>query len=209
MATNGPGAVRQARTTAGRAMSVAAEGDWRSTLARFGLVGKGVLYAALGTLAINVANGSAASQTAGRRGAIELVASQPFGQWLIVLLTASLFALAAWQLILAFTGDPVEGSEGKDRAKYAAKAIVYLGAALTSLSVVMAHWGSGSSGIVGAGGGGANEQQAATTVMSWPGGPWIVGIVGLAVMTLGIYQVRAHSPTRRCSSTVACRASSR
>lgn len=43
---------------------------------------------------------------------------------MIGILTAGLFALALWQAIMAIKGDPVEGSEAKDRAKAAGKALV-------------------------------------------------------------------------------------
>ena len=168
------------------------EADWRSTLARTGLVAKGVLYGALGVLAINVASGAAASQSASRQGAIELVASQPLGQWLLGILTAGLFALALWQAIMAVTGDPVEGSEPKDRAKAAAKALIYLGTAITSLRVLMAYGGA-SSGGSGSGGGGSSEDQATAMVMGWPGGQWIVGIVGLLIVGAALYHLRKHA----------------
>lgn len=169
------------------------DADWRSTLARAGLVAKGVLYGALGVLAINVASGDAGSQSASRQGAIELVASQPLGQWLLGILTAGLFALALWQAIMAITGDPVEGSEAKDRAKAAGTALLYLGTAITSLRVLMAHWGAGSAGGSGSGGGGSREDQATAVIMGWPGGPWIVGIVGLLIVGVALYGFRKHA----------------
>jgi hypothetical protein len=174
----------------------AVQGDWRSTLARSGLVAKGVLYGTLGVLAIQVATGDASSQEASTRGAIELVASQPFGQWLLGLLTFGLFALAIWQFIIAVKGDPVEGSEAKDRAKYAGKAIIYLGTAITAASAWLSQMGSDSGGAASTGGGGS-EDQAAALVMSWPGGTWIVGIVGLAVIGAGIYQLYHHTVKKK------------
>lgn len=171
---------------------VAEHGDWRSTLARFGLTAKGILYVAIGVLAINVATGDAASSAASKRGAIELVASQPFGQWLLGILTFGLFALAIWQFILAAQGDPVEGDEAKDRAKFAGKGVVYLGTAISALSILLAQWGV-SSGSGGGTGDGQTQQQATAVVLGWPGGPWIVGIAGLAVIAAGLYQMREHT----------------
>lgn len=168
----------------------ARQADWQSTLARTGLVAKGILYAALGVLAINVAAGQASSQSASKRGAIELVASQPFGQWLLGILTVGLFALAAWQILLAFRGDPVEGGEAKDRAKYAVKAAIYLGTATTALSLLLDNWNAGGAG---SGGGGASQQQATAMALGWPGGPWIVGAAGLAVIGFAIHQFYKHA----------------
>lgn len=166
-------------------------GDWRSTLARSGLAAKGVLYGALGVLAINVASGEASSESASRRGAIELVASQPFGQWLLGILTAGLFALALWNVIMAFTGDPVEGSETKDRLKFGGKAVIYSATAITALTMLMPYWGASMGSR--SNGGGSSEDQATASVMAWPGGPWIVGVVGLLIIGMGIHQIYKHA----------------
>ena len=157
--------------------------DWRSTLARVGLSAKGVLYAALGLLAIQVAKGQASTGTVSREGAVDLVASQPFGQTMLVLFTIGLFSLAAWQAILAFTGDPVEGSETKDRVKYGAKAAIYATTAVTALTIFMGDRRSG----------GSSEDQAAGILMGWPGGPWIVGLLGLGVVALACQQLYRHA----------------
>ncbi len=157
-------------------------GDWRSTLARAGLSAKGVLYAALGLLAIQVASGDASTGSVTREGAVELVARQPFGQWMLALFTIGLFCLAVWQAILAFTGDPVEGSETKDRVKYGVKAAIYAGTAVTALTILMGGRQSG----------GSSEDEAAGMVMGWPGGPWIVGLLGLAVLAVGAQQLYGH-----------------
>jgi len=171
-------------------------GDYRSTLARVGLTAKGILYAALGVLAINVAMGDTSSEAVSKQGAIELVASQPFGQWLLGLLTAGLFALAIWQFILAVKGDPVEGSEGKDRAKYAAKGVIYSGTAVSALTVLLSHLGNPAGGAAGSaaggGGGSATQQQAAATIMDWPGGPWLVALLGVAIGAFAIHQFMKH-----------------
>lgn len=160
-------------------------GDWRSKLARTGLIAKGALYTALGLLAIQVAQGDAASGTVSREGAVELVAQQPLGQWLLVLFTIGLFALAAWQGILAWTGDPVEGSETKDRVKYGAKALIYLATAVTALTALIGSARGGS--------GGGSEDQAAGMLMGWPGGPWLVALLGCGVLALAAYQMYKHA----------------
>lgn len=175
---------------AARSVRHAEQTDWRSALARFGLGAKGVLYAALGLLAINVASGEAASQTASRQGAIALIASQPLGQWLLGILTAGLFALAAWHIIQAITGDPVEGREASDRVKFGVKAAIYVGTAITALTMLVSGLGSGSAG---GNSGGSTEDQATATVMSWPAGQWLVGIGGLLIIAFAIYQFYKHS----------------
>ena len=162
-------------------------GDWRSTLDRAGLSAKGVLYGALGLLAIQVARGQGSTGRVSREGAVELVASQPFGQWLLVLFTVGLFCLAAWQAVLTFTGDPVEGSETKDRVKYGVKAAIYTATAITAVTILTGGRQSG----------GASEDQAAGMLMGWPGGPWLVGLLGLAILAVAGQQLYGHAVKKK------------
>ncbi len=88
---------------------------WREPLGRAGLAAKGVLYFVLGLLAIQFARGDTSSDQVSQQGAIETVAEQPFGKFLLAALVLGLIALMLWHAIQAFTGDPVEGSEASDR----------------------------------------------------------------------------------------------
>ncbi len=170
-------------------------GDVRSKLARAGLVGKGALYTLLGFLAINVALGNRA--TASEIGAIQTVAQAPFGRFLLIALTAALVALVVWKVAQTISGDPIEGAEGSDRAKYALKAVLYSGAALASLSILIANWGGNAGAVPGAGGGsGSSQQQATAVVLGLPGGRWIVMIVGLVVIGFGAYLIYRHTLNR-------------
>lgn len=168
-------------------------GDWRSKLARFGLGAKGLLYLALGTLAVRFAAGSGSSHATSKRGAIELVASQPFGQVLLGILTAGLFALAIWRLLLAFTGDPVEGDGAKERVKFGAQSLIYFATAAAALTALLTHIGaSGGGGSGGGSGSGGKEDEATATVLSWPGGQWIVAVFGLVLAGVAVQQIQKH-----------------
>ncbi len=152
---------------------------WKDALGRAGLVGKGVLYATIALLALQLALGSPEGDTSSR-GAIAWIAGRPFGQFLLVLLTGSLFALAAWRAADVVVGDPVEGDEAKDRVRFAGQAVIYLALAVASLKMTIAAWG----GPAPSGGSGDGEAQRRATgvVLDWPGGRWIVAAVGLAVI---------------------------
>lgn len=160
--------------------------DWRSTLARTGLAAKGVLYVALGVLAVNFSLGGGSGQQVSERGAIQLVAQQPFGRWLLLVLTVGLVALMLWELLRAATGDPVEGDDASDRAKFAIKGVLYAATAATSVRILVSHWGGGSSG---GGSGGGGQEQATAALLGLPGGSWIVGAVGVAVIAFGLYEL--------------------
>ena len=165
-------------------------GDWKETLGRVGLVGKGVLFAVVGLLAIQLATGGA-SEEASTSGAIEWIGSQPFGKFLLVALTLSLFAMAVWRALDAWLGDPVEGSEGKDRVKYAVEAVIYAALGVVALTQTISNW-SGTAQDSQQAGAPSGEQKAAATVFEWPGGQWLVVIAGIAAIAGAIYVIKKH-----------------
>ena len=122
--------------------------DWRTGLARFGLVAKGVLYITLGVLAFQFGQGGSGGGQASQQNAMQAIKQQPAGTWLLGLLALGLLAHGVWQLVITFTGDPVEGSEAKKRVKYAVKTVIYL--ALGGLAVTVLVGGGSSSGAAAA-----------------------------------------------------------
>jgi hypothetical protein len=178
-----------ARTTTGPSTSPG-NGDWKETMGRVGLVGRGVMYAVIGLLAIQLALGNS-SQEASNSGAIEWIAQQPLGKFLLVALTISLFSLAAWRLLDAVVGDPVEGDEASDRAEYAIKGVVYAALAVGALSATIANWSGGGGGSGGSSCDSQN-QEATATVLEWPAGQWIVTAVGLGIIGYAIYMFKKH-----------------
>ena len=99
--------------------------DWKEPIGRIGLVGQGVVATIIGLLAIRIAMGEK-DEAATSEGAVAWLAAQPLGKFLLIALTVALFALAVWRFLCAVMGDPVEGSEPKDRLKYAVLGVVYL-----------------------------------------------------------------------------------
>jgi hypothetical protein len=167
-------------TAVGEAVASTAR-DWKEPIGRLGLIGQGVLATIVGLLAIRIALGDK-SEAATSEGAVAWLAHQPFGKFLLVALTVALFALALWRLLCAAMGDPVEGSEPKDRLKYAVLGVVYLLFAITTLGITIANWtGSGETAASNESGD-EGSQQAASTLFDWPAGRWLVGILGAAVI---------------------------
>jgi hypothetical protein len=155
--------------------------DWKQPIGRVGLVGQGVLATIVGLLAIRIAIGEK-DEAATSQGAVAWLAQQPLGRFLLIALAVALFALAVWRLLCALMGDPVEGSEPKDRLKYAVLGIVYLLLAISTLGVTIANW-TGSDETAGSEeSGDEGSQQAASTLFEWPAGRWLVGILGAAVI---------------------------
>jgi hypothetical protein len=184
---------------AGRRRSVAARTrDWKEPIGRLGLVGQGVVAAIVGFLAIRIALGDK-DQAATSEGAVAWVAQQPFGKFLLVALTVGLFALAVWRFLCVLMGDPVEGSEPKDRVKYAVLGVIYLALAITTLVITIDNWtGSGDTGG-GTQSGDEGSQKAASTLFDWPAGRWLVGILGAAMIGYAAYNFHKQVINRKFS----------
>lgn len=163
------------------------DGDWRDRMARFGLVGKGVVHAVVGVLAFELALSGDASEDASTSGAADWFADRPFGTAALWLMAASLLALAAWRATTTVDGDPVEDDDGWHRLVWAGKTIVYGALAVTFVTVALS--GSGSSG-------GSDDEQASEatgTVLEWPLGRWLVVAAGAIVIGVALYLVYDHT----------------
>jgi len=139
--------------------------------ARVGYAASGVLHLVLGWLAIQLVLGDNAQNT-DQTGALRQVAGTPAGSWLLWALLAGFVLLGVWNATEAVA------RSGRDRAKPAAKVVVYAALALTAWSVLR---GSSS---------GADQTQGVTArLMSTSFGVLLVGAIGLAVLGVGVHHV--------------------
>jgi hypothetical protein len=145
--------------------------EWQEPLARVGLTAKGVSYGLVGALALKLALGDGGAATS-NQWAMQHLAGTSFGTILLVLLAIGLAAYAVWRLIQAW--------KGTERFVNAARFVIY--GALT-YSAVRILTGSGQES--------QNQSAHKTTaaVLGWPGGTWIVGIAGLILIGIGLYQL--------------------
>lgn len=172
--------------------------DWPDRLARFGLVGKGILHAVLGLLALEMALNGAASEEASASGAAAWIADRPFGTPALWVVAASLLALAVWRAGTAVDGDPVEGDDGVHRAAWAVQGLVYLGFALTFAAAAR------SGGADGGSSGPSRTQRSTSTVFDWPLGRWLVVAAGLAVVGFALYLVVRHAANASFAERLSC-----
>jgi hypothetical protein len=175
--------------------------DWSDRLARFGLVGKGVLHAVIGLLALELALNGASSSEASPAGAADWIADRPFGTVALWVVAASLLSLAAWRAVTALRGDPVEEDDTTHRVAWGAKAVLYAGFALTFAGVALS--GGGGSGS-GAGGSGDQAQQTTSTVFDWPMGRWLVVAAGVGVAAFAAYLVAHHAVGAAFADRLTC-----
>jgi hypothetical protein len=147
-------------------------------LARAGFVARGLVYAIIGVLALKLAFGHGGKLT-NQQGALKTVAHQPFGTVLLVLVAIGLGGYCLWRLVRAAIGHGPEGSDtGFERLAAFASGLAY--GALCALAVeILVSGHSGSSG---------SPKKATAGVFGWPGGTWIVGIAGIVMVAVALYQ---------------------
>ncbi|AFZ33795.1 protein of unknown function DUF1206 [Stanieria cyanosphaera PCC 7437] len=153
--------------------------------ARFGYVSKGFVYGLIGILAL-LAAFNQGGKTTDPTGALHEIATQPFGQIVLILIAIGLFGYVIWRLVEAIKDPDHHGSDAKGlatRLGYLISGLVYSGIAANAALLAI---GSSS------GGGSGNSQQDWTAiVMQQPFGRWLVGLAGAIIVGLGfalIYQ---------------------
>jgi Domain of Unknown Function (DUF1206) len=160
---------------------------WYSWLARIGLVAKGVSFGIVGVLAVKLALGHGGTATS-RQGALATIADESFGKVLLVLLACGFAAYAIWRFVQAFAQREDDEGEAKGEAKKWGKRVGYVGRGLiyAGLTVTTVKLLANSSG-----GESQNEKarKSTATVLDWPAGRWVVGLVGLAIISAGVWNL--------------------
>ncbi|UBF29215.1 DUF1206 domain-containing protein [Kovacikia minuta CCNUW1] len=158
----------------------AASHPWVEQLARFGFAAKGVVYFIVGLLAAQAAFTSG-GRTTDTSGALEEILIQPFGKFLLGLVTIGLVGYALWRLVQTVLDPEHAGQELKakriiQRVGYAFSGLAYAGLAFTAVKL-----------IVGAGRDRSNATQDWTArLLAQPFGQWLVGIAGGIAIAVGL-----------------------
>ena len=147
-------------------------------LARAGFAARAVVYVTIGILAIKLATGSGGA-SANQQGALRTISAQPFGKVLLIVIASGLGGYALWRLLRALLGHGPEGSDsGLDRVAALASGIVYAGLCAIAVEILLGSDGGSSGGA----------QKATAGVFGWPAGTWLVGIAGIVLIGVGLYQ---------------------
>jgi hypothetical protein len=159
---------------------------WYAWLARGGLVAKGISFGIVGALAIKLTTGNGGEATS-RQGALQSLAQHGWGKVLLILLALGFAAYALWRFVQAFAEKDKEGGEkgeakkwGK-RAGYIGRGLIYAGLTFSTLKILTASGQQQSQN--------QKAQSTTSTVFDWPGGRWIVGIAGLAIIGAGLWNL--------------------
>jgi Domain of Unknown Function (DUF1206) len=145
-------------------------------LARAGFVSRGVIYGIIGILAIKVALGTG-GKTTNQTGALKTIAHQPFGKILLILVALGLAGYAVWRFLHVLLGHgPEKSDSGFDRLAALGSGISY--ALMCAIAVEILIGGSSS----------GNAKHSTAGVLGWTGGTWIVGIAGVVLCGVALYQ---------------------
>ena len=156
----------------------AANGEEVEWLGRAGLVAKGISYGIVALLALQVAFGDENAKARDRGVALQAVAGEPYGAFLVGALAAGFAAYALWRLAEAVFDRNGKGDGAKGLASRGGKlARAGLYAFLSVLCVTILLGASGQS----------NEDRDAARVLALPLGRYIVAAVGLGFLAAAAF----------------------
>ncbi|WP_246113773.1 DUF1206 domain-containing protein [Streptomyces montanus] len=151
--------------------------------ARAGFTARGVIYLLVGMLALQLAFGGGERQ-ADQSGALAEVSERPFGTVLLWALGVGLVGMALWRLSEAFFGAAgPDGRSWKKRLSSAARCLFYGFVAHSVLTFAAGARGSGSGG----GSSDGRSRDVTARVLDLPGGQWVMGVAGVAVVCAGVW----------------------
>jgi len=169
-----------ARAAADQAAGTARNSTTLRLLARTGHAVNGLLHILIGGIAISIALSAVGSGGGGgdadQSGALKTLAGTPGGIVVIWIVAVGLFALGLWNVIAAFL---VRNSETRKRWSQR----------ITKLGIAVAYLTVGGTALVFALGGSSDSSQASqgitATLLSSPGGVFVVIAIGLVVIGIG------------------------
>ncbi|HYX50944.1 MAG TPA: DUF1206 domain-containing protein [Ktedonobacteraceae bacterium] len=179
-----PEEVQNAGHAANQTARNAASSHWITLLARFGYGAKGVVYLIVGWLAVEVAIG-VGGKTTDQRGALQVIAEQPFGKFLLALVIIGLIGFAIWCFLQAWFDTEGKGSDIKGiigRLGYAVTGVSYAILAFGAFQLVT-RTGSGSAPKSTT----SSTQDVTAQLLNHSWGVVAVVILGLIVIGVALY----------------------
>jgi uncharacterized membrane protein len=150
-------------------------------LTRLGYGVRGVIYVVMGLLAFQVALGKGGA-LASPQQAIAAIGKQPAGLILLWVILIGILAYSVWGLVRAFWDPLDKGSDTKGiltRVGFFFSALGYAFLAYTTYGYISGVSQSSS----------GSQTKLITSVMAMPLGRIAIGLVGLIVVAVGLYQI--------------------
>jgi len=160
----------------------ASTNPWVQDLERFGFVIRGLIYAIIGVLALQLAVG-AGGATATPTSAIALIGRQPLGKYLLIVVVAGLAGYSLWGFVRAILDPLGRGTDAKgllDRAGFFFSGVSY---GLLLIPTVLALLNKPSTSTAG------STAGVPAALLSGPFGKWIVVAFGLIWIGIGAGQL--------------------
>lgn len=157
---------------------------WVIVLARVGYAAVGAVYIVIGLLAVDAAIGVGGATT-NKWGALLAILQQPFGQFLLGFIAVGFFGYALWQFVRAFVDPEGIGTGIREyglRALKIGAGIFYTLLAFGAIRLIFGFRGGGN------GGDNMTEEDWTALVLAQPFGRWLIGIGGLIIVAVGLYQ---------------------
>ena len=155
-------------------------------MARLGYAARGLIYFVMGLLALLLAFGNG-GKTTDQQGAIATIGRQPEGRFLLWLVLIGLICYSLWGLIRAVLNPfhkEHDTKGGAERFGYLFSAIAY---ALLVLPTYALLTGGARPALNGAQG--VQTQFYVAKLITMPWGQWLLGIGGMLVIFVGLFQV--------------------
>lgn len=165
-----------------RAGQKAAFSPLMKVMTRLGYGVRGVIYIIMGLLAAQVAFGKGGA-LASPQGAIAAIGKQPAGLILLWIVLAGIISYSIWGVIRAVLDPLDKGRELKGmltRVGFLASALGYALLAFSTYGYIMGNSQTAD---------GSQTQKFIASIMALPLGRWMIGILGLIVLAVGMYQI--------------------
>ena len=151
-------------------------------MTRLGYGVRGLIYITMGLLAVQVALGRGGA-LASPQGAISAIGKQPAGLILLWVVLVGIISYAVWGVVRAVLDPLHKGHDLKGllaRFGFLASAFGYAILVLPTYSYI-----TGVSKTTN----GSQTEKFITSIMAMPWGRWAIGILGMAVLAGGLYQI--------------------
>jgi hypothetical protein len=154
--------------------------EWVEWAVRFGHAAKGAVFGAIGVLAARMAFADS-DEAPDFPGALEALADQPLEFVFLTVLALGLLSYAAWRFAYGLADpDPDQGGPvglAKRGAMFGV-GLTYLAFGVYAVALMFGLRRDN---------GGVEDETA--TILAWPGGPWIVGLVAGGVIVAGLHEL--------------------
>lgn len=152
------------------------------SLARVGLISRGIVYFVIGALALLLAMGDSHGAATDTKGAFRQIMEQPLGTFLLSIVALGLFCYAIWRAVQAITDSD---NLGDDWMGYGMRFGRMVGALF---HIVLGAYAFGLMFMYTSTRGPRAERIFARFLLKLPLGDWIVGGVGIGIFIFGIAQ---------------------